>query len=73
MDKFVEELEEILRRNMKGTGLEEQIPSKKETPKGPTTTSGTLTFLGNGDLERMRQRAKEWVEMQRSQMKKDKE
>ena len=53
-------------------GFKDVTPTEREKKQGPTTVTGTISFLGNGEVEQIKARAKEWADNQRSQMKKDK-
>ena len=53
-------------------GFKDVTPTEREKKQGPTTVTGAISFLGNGEVEQIKARAKEWADKQRSQMKKDK-
>ena len=53
-------------------GFKDVTPTEREKKQGPTTVTVTISFLGNGEVEQIKARAKEWADKQRSQMKKDK-
>ena len=53
-------------------GFKDVTPTEREKKQGPTTVTGTISFLGNGEVEQIKARAKEWADKQCSQMKKDK-
>ena len=53
-------------------GFKDVTPTEREKKQVPTTVTGTISFLGNGEVEQIKARAKEWADKQRSQMKKDK-
>ena len=72
----MEDLKEYIDRKQKELirkiGFKDVTPTEKERKQEPTMTTGTISFLGNGEMEQMQAKAKEWVDKQRSQMKKDK-
>lgn len=69
MEDLVEFLDRDIEQFMKELGFTQQIPQEETKKDAPI--SGSITFIGNGELKKMRDRVDMEMNEQRSQRKKE--
>lgn len=69
MEDLVEFLDRNIENLMKELGFTQQIPQEKKKENAPI--SGSITFIGNGELKKMRDKVDKEMNEQRSQRKKE--